>query len=128
MNLSRAHRRHALRVAAVATLIVMLGYVVAAVVLNLIVTNHLVSTADARLSDRLDDAQHQTLSLPGPATDAEHPDVDDVPLFLWSVAPSGVVTALTPTAPPLPRRHWGAGSGHAGHRGLELALRHAPDR
>ncbi len=107
MNLSRAHRRHALRVAAVATLIVMVGYVVAAVVLNLIVTDHLVSTADGRLSDRLDDAQHQTLSLPGPTSEAERPDVDDAPLFLWSVAPSGVVTALTPTAPPLPRRHWG---------------------
>ena len=76
--------------------------------LNLIVTDHLVSTADARLSDRLDDAQHQTLSLPGPTADAERPDVDDAPLFLWSVAPSGVVTALTPTAPPLPFRHWGS--------------------
>ncbi len=64
MNVSRDHRRHALRVAAVATLIVMVAYVVTAVVLNLVVTNHLVSTADARLSDRLKDAQNQTLTLP----------------------------------------------------------------
>ena len=47
-----------MRVAAVATLIVMVGYVLAAaVMLNLVVTNHLVGTADARLSDRLKDAQ-----------------------------------------------------------------------
>ena len=49
VKVSRDHRRHAVRVAAVATLIVMVGYVVAAVVLNLVVTNHLVSTTDARL-------------------------------------------------------------------------------
>ena len=64
MKAGRDHRRHAVRVAAVATLIVMLAYVVAAVVLNLIVTNHLVSTADTRLSDRLKDAQNRTLTLP----------------------------------------------------------------
>ncbi len=107
MNLSRAHRWHAVRVAAVATLIVMVGYVVAAVVLNVIVTDHLVHTTDSRLSDRLSDAKRQTLTLPGSDSRDEQPDVDDAPLFLWSIAPSGVVTALTPTAPPLPLRRWG---------------------
>ncbi len=107
MNLTRAHRRHAVRVAAAATLIVMVGYVVAAAVVNVIVTDHLVHAADSRLSDRLSDAQHQTLALPGSDSREEHPDLDDAPLFLWSIAPSGVVTALTPTAPPLPLRHWG---------------------
>ena len=64
VKVGRDHRRHAVRVAAVATLIVMAAYVVAAIVLNLIVTNHLVSTADTRLSDRLKDAQHRTLDSP----------------------------------------------------------------
>ncbi len=105
---NRAHRRNAVRVAAVATLIVILGYVLAAVVLNLIVNNHLVNTADSRLSERLKDVHNQTLNLPGPSAHAEHPDVDDAPLFLWSIAPSGAVTPLTPTTPTLPVRHWGS--------------------
>jgi signal transduction histidine kinase len=109
MNLTRAHRRHAVRVAAVATLIVMVGYVIAAIVLNLIVTDHLVGNADARLADRLEDTSQQTLTLPGSSTPQEKPDLDDVPLFLWSIAPSGVVTSLTPTAPALPVRHWDSG-------------------
>ena len=65
MKAGRRHRRHAVRVAAVATLIVMVFYVVAAIVLNLIVTNHLISTTDHRLTDRLNDARQQTLTLPG---------------------------------------------------------------
>jgi signal transduction histidine kinase len=107
VNVSRDHRRHAVRVAAVATLIVMASYLVAAVVLNLIITNHLVSTADARLSDRLQDVRDRTLALPGSTSKAESQDVDDAPLFLWSVAPGGVASALTPSAPALPVRQWG---------------------
>ena len=34
-------------------------------------------------------------------------DLDDAPVFLWSIAPSGTATALTATAPPLPARRWG---------------------
>ena len=110
MNASRAHRRHAVRVAAVATLIVMVSYVLAALVLNLIVTNHLVRTTDTRLHDRLVDASRQTLTLPGTTVSTEHTDLDDSPLFVWSIAPSGNVTPLTPTAPPLPSRRWDTGS------------------
>ena len=109
MNVTRAHRRHAVRVAAVATLIVMVGYVIAAVVINLIVTNHLVGTTDQRLHDRLTDASRQTLTLPGTPALREQTDVDDAPVFLWSIAPSGEVTPLTPTAPPLPSRRWDEG-------------------
>jgi signal transduction histidine kinase len=104
---SRGHRRHAVRVAAVATLIVMVFYVMAAIVMNLIVTNHLISTTDNRLADRLEDARQQTLALPGSSASDEDTDLDDAPVFLWSIAPSGTATALTSTAPPLPARHWG---------------------
>jgi len=110
MNLTRAHRRHAVRVAAVATVLVMVGYVIAAVVLNMIVTNHLVGNADARLQDRLNDASQQTLTLPGTSAQGERTDVDDAPIFVWSVAPSGTVTSLTPGAPSLPSRGWSSGS------------------
>jgi len=109
VNLTRAHRRHAVRVAAVATLIVMVGYVIAAIVLNLIVTNHLVGSTDARLADRLQDTSQQTLTLPGSSTPEQKPDLDDAPMFLWSIAPSGVVTPLTPAAPSLPSRRWDSG-------------------
>jgi two-component system sensor histidine kinase CiaH len=88
----------------------MAGYVVAALVLNLIVTNHLVGAADTRLQDRLVDARRQTLTLPGAKVPGEQADLDDAPLFVWSIAPSGDVTPLTPTAPPLPSRHWNTGS------------------
>jgi signal transduction histidine kinase len=106
---SRAHQRHAVRVAAVATLVVMVSYVLAALVLNLIVTKHLVGATDARLRDRLVDASRQTLTLPGTKVPTEQTDVDDAPVFVWSIAPSGDVTPLTPTAPPLPSRLWDTG-------------------
>ena len=54
MTAQRRHRQHAVRVAAVATLIVLAFYVVAVLVLNVIVTSHLVGTTDNRLTDRLD--------------------------------------------------------------------------
>ena len=85
----------------------MVFYVVAAIVLNLVVTSHLLGTIDNRLTDRLKDARQQTLKLPGQDTRDGQVDLDDAPQLLWSIAPSGAVTALTPTAPPLPRRHWG---------------------
>ena len=109
VTVSNDHRGHAVRVAAVVTLIVMVAYVVTAVVLNLVVTNHLVGTADARLSDRLTDAQNGSRTLPGSTSDAQSEDVDDAPLFLWAVAADGVATPLTPSAPTLPARRWGTG-------------------
>ena len=108
MNTARAHRRHALRVAATATLIVMAGYVVAALVLNLVVARHGVAAADARLNERLVDASQQTLTLPAQSESdgRSGTDLDDSPIFVWSVSPSGQVTALTPGAPALPQRVW----------------------
>ena len=109
MNLAGANRRHAVRVAAIATLIVMVGYVLAAVVLNLVVTNHLVGTTDSRLSDRLEDAGHQEISLSQGDSGGQPTDVDDAPLFLWSISPAGVVTPLTSGAPGLPTKTWASG-------------------
>jgi signal transduction histidine kinase len=109
MKAQRKHRRHALRVAGATTLIVLAFYVVAVVVLNEVVTHHLITTADNRLVDRLNDERQQMSAPPGaPAKDDDDTDVDDAPQFLWSIAPSGKVTALTSTAPSLPQRHWDA--------------------
>ena len=107
MRVRRKHRWHAVRVAAVAALIVMVFYVIAVIILNLIVTNHLVGTTDNRLADRLNDPRQQTLRLPGSGTGEGDTDLDDAPVFLWSISSSGTVTPLTSTAPPLPHRHWG---------------------
>jgi two-component system, OmpR family, sensor histidine kinase CiaH len=101
------HRRHAVRVAAVATLIVMVFYVIVTIGVNLIVSNHLMNSTDNRLADRLEDARQQTLALPGSSAPDQDADLDDAPVFIWSIAPSGTVTALTSTAPPLPSRRWG---------------------
>ena len=83
MSSTRPHLRHTVRVAAVATLLVMVCYVVAAVVVNLVVTDHLVGNVDARLFDRVQDAgEHSpTLRATGDNNDG---DVDDAPSFLWS--------------------------------------------
>jgi signal transduction histidine kinase len=104
MNIARAHRRHVVRVAAITTLLVMACYTVAAVVVNAIVTHHLVADVDARLSDRVADAvPHLT-----PDRDSsETTDLDDAPSFLWSISSRGTVTALTNGAPKLPSRDWG---------------------
>ena len=110
MRASRDHRRHAVRVAGIATLVVMACYLVAAILLNLIVTHHLVGNIDTRLAERLHDAAQQTLTLPGGSdVPANEGDVDDAPVFLWSVTSSGAVTPLRPGSPSLPHRAWGGG-------------------
>ena len=85
----------------------MVFYVVAAIILNVVVTSHMIGTTDNRLTDRLNDARQQTLTLPGSKAKDSDTDLDDAPQFLWSITSAGTVTALTPTAPPLPRRRWG---------------------
>ena len=40
---------------------------------------------------------------------SEQTDLDDAPVFVWSIAPSGDVTPLTPAAPTLPSRRWDSG-------------------
>ena len=108
MTAQQKHRRHAVRVAGMATLIVLVVYVIAVIILNVIVTNHLIGTADNRLTDRLHDARQQ-MAAPSDSTRRDSDtDLDDSPQFLWSIAPSGRMMALTSTAPPLPRRRWGA--------------------
>jgi signal transduction histidine kinase len=104
VKVARTHRRHVVRVAAITTLLVMACYTVGAVVVNTIVTHHLIADVDARLSDRVTDA----LPHPPPEKTDESPDLDDAPSFLWSINPHGTVTPLTQGAPRLPTRDWGS--------------------
>lgn len=106
MKIGRAHRHHVVRVAAVTTLLVVATYTVAAVVVNAIVTHHLVADMDSRLADRVTDVlSHSTVE----GGSDQNPDLDGAPLFLWSISPKGSVTALTPGAPRLPARGWDTG-------------------
>jgi signal transduction histidine kinase len=112
VNFTWTHRRHALRVAAVATLVVLACYFLAAFILNTIVVDHLVGNTDNRLADRLRDASGRvaTLALAKTATvAAADADFDDAPSFLWLVGPSGAVKPLSPGAPTLPTRDWSTG-------------------
>jgi signal transduction histidine kinase len=102
LKIARTHRRHVVRVAAITTLLVMACYTVAAVVVNAIVTHHLIADVDAHLSDRVTDA----LPHPRPERSDESHDLDDAPSFLWSISPRGTVTALTQGAPKLPAWNW----------------------
>jgi signal transduction histidine kinase len=103
--MARAHRRHVVRVAAITTLLVMACYTVAAVVVNAIVTHHLIADVDARLSDRVEDVRPHPTPERG---SLETPDLDDAPSFLWSVSSTGAVTPLTQGAPKLPVSSWGS--------------------
>lgn len=103
MTIARAHRRHVVRVAAITTLLVMACYTLASIVVNAIVTHHLIADVDLRLSDRVTDAVPHPMH--GKAD--ESPDLDDAPAFLWSISAQGTVTPLTQDAPKLPTRDWG---------------------
>jgi two-component system sensor histidine kinase CiaH len=102
------HRLHAAKVAAIATAVVMVAYLIAVVVLNILVVHRLTGQADVRLSERLGDARKDVLSAPkkGPGTLHRDRDVDDAPSFVWLVSSTGAVTPLSSGAPPLPRRSW----------------------
>jgi signal transduction histidine kinase len=109
---NRANRSHAAKVAAVATVIVMGCYVIGVVILNFVVVNRLTTEVDARLAQRLVDANQLTFPIDGATqtgssgSDGRGFDIDDVPVFVWRVTTSGAVTALTTGAPTLPLRSW----------------------
>jgi signal transduction histidine kinase len=92
---------HAARVALVCTLVFGATYVCLVATFDVIDQHRLYREVDARLSQRLDEAAQK----PAQAADADgfanaH-DLDDAPVFLWRIAPSGRAVALSPGAPPL---------------------------
>lgn len=112
MAASRSRHLHAARVATAATAVVIACYVAAVFSLNLLVANRLTAQADARLAVRVSDATKQlpSISKTTPATMGGDDDLDDAPIFLWSVGRSGPPTAITSGAPELPRRSWTGGA------------------
>ncbi len=110
MNAKRGRRIHAVRVATVATAVVMASYVIAVVALNLFVVHRLTTQADARLTQTLADAAKTSFQVPGTEQPSGGQDPDDAPRFAWRVIDTGRAIPLTPGSPPLPSRTWSTGA------------------
>src|SRR5580693_4151220 len=111
------HRRvmrlgSAARVAATATGIIAVVYVLGVIVLNLVVSARLAQQNDHRLADRLAAASRGQAvgSLRAPRTfrGAGDGDADSAPVFFWLLGARQAVTAQSPGAPVLPARPFGA--------------------
>jgi signal transduction histidine kinase len=98
---------HAARVAAVATLLIGVVYVVFVVTFDVIDAHHLVAQVDTSLRERLADASHH-----GKVSPTAHRQVDDddevesAPTVLWQVKPNGHSVTLSDGAPPLSTTRW----------------------
>ena len=101
----------AARVAATATGIIAVVYVLGAIVLNLVVSARLAQQNDNRLADRLAAASHDqdVFSQRAPRTfrGAGDGDTDSAPVFFWLLDARQAVTAQSPGAPVLPARPLG---------------------
>ena len=100
----------AARVAAMATAVIAVVYIICVTVLNIVVSSHLTDQNDERLAGRLVVARHDPDALSqrvartgsSPASEDDDIDGDSAPVFLWSVNASGAIAAHSPGAPALP--------------------------
>ena len=101
----------AARVAATATGIIAVVYVLGVIVLNLVVNARLAQQNDSRLAGRLAAASHDpdVFSQRAPRTfrGAGDSDADSAPVFFWLLDARQAVTAHSPGAPALPARPLG---------------------
>jgi signal transduction histidine kinase len=104
----------AAKVAAGATAVIAVVYVIGMIVLNLVVSGRLTGQTDARLAGRLTDALRDPGMLSHPPARTQGPgdpaaagrtdvDADGAPVFLWSLNGPGTVLAHSPGAPSLTR-------------------------
>ena len=93
---------HAARVAGAATLIIAIVYTACVIALNLVVGHRLTGQTDARLSDRLTEASRSNVTALPEKEGDDDGDVDDSPLFLWLVSPSGRASRLSLDDPAFP--------------------------
>ena len=102
--------RPAARAAAAATAVIAVVYVLCAIALNAVVSDHLAEQTNDRLAGRLSAAVRDPAMLDQPVaraggsqvTDNTDIDADGVPVFLWSLATGGSVIGHSPGAPALP--------------------------
>jgi signal transduction histidine kinase len=107
-------RRHAVRVALLATATVAVLYAVVVGVFDLVVVHRLVQQVDGRIADRLRDATSNSGTLrlgPNsgdavPAAPHGDADVDSAPVFLWRVDGNGAVVGSEAGSPTLLSSAW----------------------
>jgi signal transduction histidine kinase len=101
----------AARVAATATGIIAVVYVLGVIVLNLVVSARLAQQNDNRLADRLTAASHDpdvfSQRVPRTLRGAGDDEADSAPVFFWLLDARQTVTAHSPGAPALPARPLG---------------------
>ena len=110
----RGSTAHAVRVAGLATGLLAVLYLVVVGVFDLVVVHRLVSQADTRLTDRLQDVAHHPREAPAAASlpvagglaDRGDTDVDAAPVFLWRVSQAGRVVSADFGAPALGASSW----------------------
>jgi signal transduction histidine kinase len=111
----------AARVAAVATAVIAVVYVVGVIVFNVLFASHQTEQSDYYLATRLTAALHdpallsQNVAAAGSSEANDDVDADSAPVFLWFVDAAGKVTAHSPGAP---RLRAGLLAAHAPHDGL----------
>jgi len=94
---------HAARVAVTATLIIMAMYVCVIAGFDVVDRHRLVAQIDMRLDQRLGQMVRKPSAAASIADYDNAHDVDDSPVFVWSVGGPGGSRALTPGAPILPQ-------------------------
>jgi signal transduction histidine kinase len=111
----------AARVAAGATAVIAVLYVIGVIVFNVLFASHQTAQSDYYLGTRLAAAAHDPAILSQSAATArsslasDDVDADSAPVFLWLVNATGTVTAHSPGAPALPA---GLLAAHPPHDGL----------
>ena len=102
----RPRRAPAVRVAAVATLIIAFVYVAAMAIFNVVDGGRLVSQVDMQLGDTLRDAQHGLAFGAATQPDGGDRDIGSPLILLWRVSPAGHQLAASANAPSLPATAW----------------------
>lgn len=114
MTTASIERRHAAGVAAAATLIGMVAFVLVSLLANAVLLGRQNRQVDTRLQQELtivervaDNGGGNAQSLGGLSNDD---DRDDVPIYVWRVSTSGVAQALASGSPRLPAIAWSPGT------------------
>jgi len=111
----------AAKVAAGATAVIAVLYVIGVIVFNVLFASHQTAQSDYYLATRLTAAGHdpamlsQSAVATGSSAAGGDVDADSAPVFLWLVNAAGTVTAHRPGAPALPA---GLFAAHPPHDGL----------
>jgi signal transduction histidine kinase len=102
----RPRRAHAVRVAAIATVIIAVVYLAAMAIFNVLDGGRLVGQVDNQLRDTLTDARRGVTFAKAVQPDGDDHDVTSPPILLWRVSATGRTLSASLSAPPLPAAAW----------------------